>query len=95
MHWFTRKGNPWEIGCFPIQTHAAATVSPGYCTIGLFLFGWLKIQLKRREYNREDELIEVVDEILTSLSIEMIEMVLVDWINRLQHLIDGDGDYIA
>jgi hypothetical protein len=33
------KGNLREIGCFLIQTHAAATVSPGYCTIRLFSVG--------------------------------------------------------
>jgi hypothetical protein len=41
-------------------------------------FGWLKTQFERREYNGEDELYEAVDEILTSLSIEMIETVFVD-----------------
>jgi hypothetical protein len=30
------KGNPREIGCFLIQTHAAATLYPGYCTVRLF-----------------------------------------------------------
>jgi hypothetical protein len=50
------KGDPREIGCFPIQMPAAATLYPGYCTIRLFLFGWPKIQLDRREYNGEDEL---------------------------------------
>jgi hypothetical protein len=37
-----------------------------------------------------------VGEILTGLSIEMIETVFVDWMNRLQRLIDGNGngDYI-
>jgi hypothetical protein len=89
------KGNPKEFGCFWIQTHAAATVSPGYCTIRLFLFGWLKTQLERREYHGEDELCDVVDEILTGLSIEMIETVYVDWMNRLQRLIDGHGDYVS
>jgi hypothetical protein len=72
--------------------HAAATIWPGYSTIRLLLFGWLKTQLKRREYNGEDELYEVVDEILTGLSIEMIETVFVDWMNRLQRLIDENGD---
>jgi hypothetical protein len=46
-----------------------------------FLFGWLKSQLERREYNGKDELYEsyeVVDEVLTGLSIEMIETVFVD-----------------
>jgi hypothetical protein len=43
----------------------------------------------------EDELHEIVDEILTGLSIEMIETVFVDWMNRLQRLIDGNGDYVS
>jgi hypothetical protein len=51
-------------------------------------FGWLKTQLERREYNGEDQLYETVDEILTGLSIEKIETVFVDWMNRLQRLID-------
>jgi hypothetical protein len=58
----------------------------------LLLFGWLQIQLKRREYNGENELYEVVDEILTGLS---IEMVFVDWMDQLQCLIDGNGDYVS
>jgi hypothetical protein len=60
-----------------------------------FLFGWLKTQLQRREYNRENELYEVVDENLTVLSIEMIKTVFIDWMNRLQRLIDGNGDYVS
>jgi hypothetical protein len=57
-----------------------------------FFVGWLKTQLERREYNGEDKLYEAVDGILTGLSIEMIETVFVDWMNRLQPLIDGNGD---
>jgi hypothetical protein len=60
-----------------------------------FLFGWLKIQFDRREYNGEDESYDGVDAILTSLSIEMIETVFVDWMNQLQLLIDGNGDYVS
>jgi hypothetical protein len=36
-----------------------------------------------------------VDEILTGLSIEMIKTVFVDWMNRLQRLIDGRGDHVS
>jgi hypothetical protein len=92
------KGNPREIGYLPIQRHAAATVSREYCTIRLFIFGWVKTQLERREYNGEDEsyeLYELVEEILTDLSIKMIERVLIDWMNRFQRLIDGNGDYAS
>jgi hypothetical protein len=60
-----------------------------------FLFDCLKTQFERREHNGEDELYEVVDEILTGLSIKMIETVFVDWMNRVQHLIDGNGDYVS
>jgi hypothetical protein len=58
-------------------------------------FGWLKTQLERREDNGKDELYEGVNEILSGLSIEMIEMVFVDWINRLQCLINGNGDFVS
>jgi hypothetical protein len=57
-----------------------------------FHFGWLKIQLERRKWNGECELYEAVDEFLIGFSIEMI---FVDWMNRLQRLIDGNGDYIS
>jgi hypothetical protein len=60
-----------------------------------FLFGWLKTHLEQREYNGEDELYEVVDEILTGFSIEMIETVFADWMNGLQRLIDGNDDYVS
>jgi hypothetical protein len=60
-----------------------------------FLFGWLKTQLKWREYSEEDELYEILDEILTGVSIELIETIFVDWMNRLQQLIDGNGDYVS
>jgi hypothetical protein len=55
----------------------------------------VKTQLERREYNREGESYEIMDEISTGLSIDMIETVFVDWMNRLQRLIDGNGDYVS
>jgi hypothetical protein len=69
--------------------------SPDVAPSDFFLFGWLKTQLKWREYNEEDRLYEVVDEILTGLSIKMIETVFVDWMNQLQCLIDKNGDYFS
>jgi hypothetical protein len=72
-----------------IQTRAAATISPGYCAIRLFLFSWLKTKLEQRGHNRENELYEVVDEVLTSLLIDMIETVFSN--GPIQHLIDGNG----
>jgi hypothetical protein len=60
-----------------------------------FFFGWLKTQLERRKHKGKVELYEVMDEILTGLSIEMIETVFVDWMNRLQRLSDGNGDHVS
>jgi hypothetical protein len=71
-----------------LQPPYSPDIAPSY------FFGWLKTQLERREYHGE-ELFEVLDETLTGLSIEMVETVFVDWTNRLQRLIDGNGDYIS
>jgi hypothetical protein len=38
----------------------------------------MKTQAERREYNRDDDLYEVMNEIFIGLSIEMIETVFVD-----------------
>jgi hypothetical protein len=55
-------------------------------------FRLLKAQLERREYHGKDKLYGGVYEILTGLSVEMIETFFVDWMNQLQRLIDGNGD---
>jgi hypothetical protein len=60
-----------------------------------FSFRLAETRLERREYNGENELYEAVDEILIGLSIEMIETAFVDSMNRIQRLIDGNGDYIS
>jgi hypothetical protein len=52
--------------------------SPDIAPSDSFLFGWLITHLERKGYNGENELYEVVDEILTGLSIEMIETVFLD-----------------
>jgi hypothetical protein len=36
-----------------------------------------------------------MDEILTGVSIEMIETVFVDWMNQPQRLIGGNCDYVS
>jgi hypothetical protein len=69
--------------------------SPEFALSDFFLFGWLKTQLERIEYNREVEFYEGVDDILTGLSIEMIETVFVDWMNRFQRLTEGNGDHFS
>jgi hypothetical protein len=69
--------------------------SPDIAPSGFFPFGWLKTQLERREYNGKDELYEAMGEILTRPSIEMIETVFGDSMNRFQHLINGNGSDVS
>jgi hypothetical protein len=95
MEEFTQQGRPKRNWVFPDsntrRNHRMARILY-HLTL---LFGWLKTQLERREYNGEDKLYEAVDEILTDLSVGMIEAVFVDWMNRLQRLINGNGDYVS
>jgi hypothetical protein len=89
------KGNPKKLDVSWFKRTPEPPYSPDIAPSDFFIFGWLKTQLKRREYNGKDELYEVVDEILTSLSIEMIETVFIDWMNRIQRLIDGNGNHAS
>jgi hypothetical protein len=75
--------------------HATTTVQPGYCTIRLFAVAWLKVQLKRRQNDDSDELYEVVDEILAGRSIEMIETVFGDWMDRPERVTHENNEYIS
>jgi hypothetical protein len=92
MQGFTGEGKPKRNWMFPDsnvhRSHRIARI----LRHPIFLFGWLKPQLERREFSGDDELYEIVVEILTSLSIKIIETVFVDWMNRLQRLINGNGD---
>jgi hypothetical protein len=60
-----------------------------------FLFGWLKTQLERRGYDRENEIDEVVDDILTGVLIKIIETVFAGWMYRLHRALDGNGEYVS
>jgi hypothetical protein len=95
MQGFTRQGQPKRNWIFADSNARRSHCMARILYHQLFLFGWLKTQLERREYNGEDELYKIMDEIMTGLSIEMIETVFVDWMNRLQRLIDGHGDYVS
>jgi hypothetical protein len=94
MQGFTRQGQPKGNWMF-LDSNAHRSHSTARILHHPTFFGWLKTQLERREYNGEDELHEVVDEILTGLSIETIETVFVDWMNRFQREINGNGDYVS
>jgi hypothetical protein len=90
MQGFTWQGQPKGNWVFPDSNPRCSHHIARILHHPTFLFDWLKTQLEQREYNGEHELYKVVDEILTGLSIEMIETVFLDWMHRLQRLIDGN-----
>jgi hypothetical protein len=92
MQGFTRQGQPKRNWMFLDSNASRSYRIARILNDPTSLFGWLKTQLERREYNGKDESYKAVNEILTGLS---IETVFVDWTNRLQRLIDGNGDYVS
>jgi hypothetical protein len=91
----TARANQEKLDVSRFKRTPQPPYSPDSAPSDFFLFGWLKTELERKEYKVEDELYEVMDDILTCLSIEMIETVFVNWMNRLQRLIDGNGGYVS
>jgi hypothetical protein len=90
----TARANEKKLDVSRFKSTPQPPYSPDIAPSGFFP-GWPKTQLERREYNGEDELYEAMDEILSVLSIEMIETVSVDWMNGLECSIDGTCDYIS
>jgi hypothetical protein len=95
MQGFTRQEQPKRNWMLPDLNARRSHCIAGILHHPIFLFGWLKTQLERGEYNGEDELYEVVNEIWRGILIKLIETVCVDLTNRLQRLIDGNGDYVS
>jgi hypothetical protein len=94
MQGFTQQGQPKRIWLFP-DSNARRSHRIARILHHPIFFGWLKTHLERRGYYGENELYEAMDENLTGLSADMTETVFVDWMNRLQRLIDGNGDYVS
>jgi hypothetical protein len=70
--------------------------SPDISPYDFFLFGDLKrkMKLKGEEFETLEELQERVEELLSLISSELTERVYEHWIERLNQLIDTNGDYV-
>jgi hypothetical protein len=95
MQGFTSQGQPKRNWMFLDSNAGGGRRIAGTLHHPTFSFRLVETQLERREYNGEDELYEVLDGILTSLSIKMIKTLFVDWMNLLHRLVDGNGEYIS
>jgi hypothetical protein len=68
--------------------------SPDISPCDFFLFGDLKMKLKGEEFEILEELQERVEELLGLINSELMERVSEHWIERLNQLIDTNGDYV-
>jgi hypothetical protein len=72
------------------QPHYSPDISP----CDFFLFGDLKMSLKGEEFETLEELQERVEELLGPICSELLERMYEHWIERLNQLIDINGDYV-
>ena len=68
--------------------------SPDISPCDFFLFGDLKTKLKGEEFETLEALQGRVEELLGHISPELMERVYEHWIERLNQLIDTNGDYV-
>jgi hypothetical protein len=66
--------------------------STGICPSDFFLFGWFKGKLQQHQFTDPDQLFEVVDEVFSSVSVDMTEDVSRNQVHRLVQVIASDGD---
>ena len=68
--------------------------SPDIAPSDFYLFEYVKDQLKGRSFRSPDELLLAVNEILKEISPDTLMKVFQDWEERLNHVIEQNGEYI-
>jgi len=68
--------------------------SPDLAPSDFFLFGYIKTQLKGSNFKTVAMLMEAIISILNKISQELIEKIMMEWVDRLQTVISHKGDYI-
>ena len=68
--------------------------SPDIAPSDFFLFGYIKNILKGSKFESRDELKAAIDEILSSFPKNLLDSVFLKWENKLQQVIESNGDYL-
>ena len=68
--------------------------SPDIAPSDFYLFGYIKKMLQGHSYNTQDDLLSAIMEILNDISPDVLKNVFLHWHERLNKLIDKNGDYI-
>jgi hypothetical protein len=84
--------------CFehgPLKKLPCPLYLPDISPLDFYLFGKNKSALIRQETFDEIGLLEVLTQILDSISDEELHAVFRSWIEWIQNIIDANGDYIS
>jgi transposase len=79
----------------PLKRLPNPPYSPDISPSDFYLFGKVKKALIGQEISDKIDLLEVVTEILTGISHDELQAVFRSWVERVQAVIDADGDYVS
>lgn len=68
--------------------------SPDIAASDFYLFGYLKNELEGEEFETADQLFDAIQKILSEISHDTLNKVFLEWMKRLQQVIDNNGNYI-
>ena len=68
--------------------------SPDIAPSDFYLFGYLKEVLKGQRFESPEELFSAIREILDAISPEILTSVFLKWEDKLQGVIEANGNYL-
>lgn len=68
--------------------------SPDICPCDFWLFGYIKEKLKGNHFTSQEELKNAIIQILNEITKEQLLSVYQEWIERLNNVIEREGDYL-
>jgi hypothetical protein len=79
----------------PLKRLPCPSYSPDISPSDFYLFGKMKNALIEGEVSDEIDLLEEVTEILSGISHDELQAIFRSWVERVQALIDANGDYLS
>jgi hypothetical protein len=76
-----------------LQRVAHPPYSPDLSPCDFWLFGMLKQKMKDREFSGVEEIMNAVQEIWREVTLERLQSIFFNWIERLEYLIEHDWEY--
>jgi hypothetical protein len=82
-----------EFDDLKLQRITHPSYSPYLSPCDFWLFGMLKQKMKDREFSGVEEIINAVQEIWREVTLERLQSVFFNWIERFEYAIEHDKEY--